>query len=447
MEIKLNGFWQKAPYTAGTIQNRRSYSEIKIAISATEPSEEGLYLKTEEKYSFSCEAGQFFWFKGVDGSVIVVNFKEPDSRSGGGGSGGVTDYTALTSKPSINGQELIGDITSGDVVFHFLPFELFALESSATSQEISDIIGGETGWLALLEAAKKSKMIAFRQEGVGAENYLVAPYFQVQTNPDTNDGGLAMLFTLDKAEISFMLTYNAGVFVLTKTEIKLLTEADINPINTDLVAVKKNVDSLVQTGEIQPTTKIYINGTNTFGTTQPTGNINIPLTISRTPVSHFWDYTYTEEGLISPFSTYELDLYTDNVDSSSRVFDFSVKVSAFIDGVETVVSVATYSAVFALNNPMISIPISGNRLTIEGLKRKAGDKVRVTLTISREGGGSSDNILITSNPTNPSSFVRNGGEVSSNLVFDYNGTDVKSVSARLADIDTKIKQLFALIGP
>lgn len=229
--------------------------------------------------------------------------------------------------------------------------------------------------------------------------------------------------------------------------VSLSTKADKTLLNiADQTFYAKGIASGLGTGvvpEIQPTISLYVVGVDGGGVVQlsvskPTQEVVIPWVISTSNSQKKFKFVYTDDGIISSLSAYSIRLYFTSIQTNVD-YDFSSQLFVNISGQDRIIGGNLYSNRFTLDNPMVEIPLGNNQLTSD-LNRIAGDFFELDLNVTKSSG-SPDTANIVSSPTQLSQLIRNGGDVASTNVLDYNGANTRSQSARNRQYEGSIGSL------
>ena len=180
--------------------------------------------------------------------------------------------------------------------------------------------------------------------------------------------------------------------------------------------------------EIQPTSEIYISGTEEDGViplsiTKPTEDIIIPWNITQTGTKKVFRYTYEDDGVISALSRYAFRLYMNSMETQ-QTYKFSSSLIANVNGMGILIGGNLYSNKFSVTNPMVDIPLDNNVL-VSNVERKVGDYFDVEIYVEKTSG-STDTAYISAGSTFDSKLIRNGGEIASSNIVDFDGVIVRT---------------------
>lgn len=195
------------------------------------------------------------------------------------------------------------------------------------------------------------------------------------------------------------------------------------------------------TPEIQPTAEIYVSGPEVGGVIplspdKPTQAISIPWNISTGNTRKVFKYTFEDEGTISALSRYRFVLYMDSIETN-RDYTFSSTIVATVGGQDILISGNLYTNRFPVTNPRIELPLENNVL-VSNVRRNPGDSFEIVVNVTKSGG-SPDVANILASPVLDSKLVRNGGEIGSNNVIDFNGVDTATQAERNRYYEQQLK--------
>ncbi|MGL5913533.1 MAG: hypothetical protein ACRCZB_05155 [Bacteroidales bacterium] len=182
----------------------------------------------------------------------------------------------------------------------------------------------------------------------------------------------------------------------------------------------------------------YSNNVVVLSATKPSTSVVIPFSLSTSGSELTFKFVYDDVGIISPFSVFDLVLCAGGIPTNSDI-SFVATISANVNKTNVPIGISRYTNRYSIANPRMEIPIENNNLT-KNIDRKAGDFLQVVLNIRKMSGGSPSAISFFSNKELDSKLVRNGGDISSTNVFDFNGTTTTSVSARLRSTEELIEK-------
>lgn len=224
-----------------------------------------------------------------------------------------------------------------------------------------------------------------------------------------------------------------------------LMAEDYLPTDPRHVVNKAYADTVGVIPEIQITAEVFVAGPESagvipLGTTKPASNVTIPWNITTGNTTKTFRYVFQEDGVISALSRYQFVLYLNSVQTNVD-YTFNSLIIAHVGGQVILLSGNLYSNRFGVSNPRVEIPLGNNVLTRD-IKRTAGDYIDVEITATKSSG-SPDVANILSGPMYDSKLVRNGGNIGSVNVIDFDGTNTTTQSVRNRSYETAIADLIA----
>lgn len=194
--------------------------------------------------------------------------------------------------------------------------------------------------------------------------------------------------------------------------------------------------------EIQPTLSLYVIGEDadnniTLNKSKPLADVSIPITITTNGTVKNFKYEYEENGVISALSTFSMVLQMSSMETKVD-YQFSVMQTANISGVDYLIGGDLYENRYSIDNPRVEIPLENNVLTAN-LNRKSGDYMSITIVFTKSSGNA-DTAFITSTQLQPSKLVRNGGDIGTTNVIDFDGIDTQTQSFRNRKYENELEK-------
>lgn len=190
--------------------------------------------------------------------------------------------------------------------------------------------------------------------------------------------------------------------------------------------------------------ELYINTATTLSDTRPATTITVPYALTTTTaVTKSFTYTFTQDAVISASAFYGVWVYLGSMRSQQ---DYIVSTSYYHNTTQISNGTIQYETGNQETTAYFLVPMNVNLLQ-QNINVTSGSTVTLNITIQRTGGASHTMNLLSAN-TQPTTFVRNGGSVSSTNVIDYNGVDTanQSVRNRLYENGIKDNKTYYLNG-
>ena len=208
------------------------------------------------------------------------------------------------------------------------------------------------------------------------------------------------------------------------------------------IATKDYVDAKDQNNIIQPTARVFVASSTTLMEAEPSNAVAVtfPLTTNNTVVNRDFTYTKPQAGIVSPQSTYLLLMYLSGILDQQT---YTLSASWYLGAPATGTLIATATMRYDANGSqeLAGLPIINNQIG-SVVSYNANQTFTLRIGIARNGGGN-HTVTLNSSSAQPTAFVRNGGEISSTLVYDSNGIDTATQAVRNRSYEARLAALEA----
>ncbi len=214
------------------------------------------------------------------------------------------------------------------------------------------------------------------------------------------------------------------------------TEYDYEALRQNVIETAKELEQTQQSNLVLDTAMLFFDG-QTLSVAEPTTDKTVPYTLTGSQaVTKDYTYTATEPLKISPLSYYSMSLILSGL-AVNTVYSGRVTYSFG----QTTISVKLFEFRATMAKEEFAVFMPENRLT-QLTDVAAGDKLTLSISLSKSTGGTQEVSILTGAST-PSVFVRNGGGVSSNDVYDFDGVQLRRQRSINAEFKSQLATLTA----